>query len=90
MKNKFIMKRGPLTGTLSLLPCLNHLNNVSLTSLLSGLRIRFKFRSAVTILAIFSDRLVCRIPDTHQIYFFPFIICHYYFNFSFHAQNLPL
>jgi len=30
------MNTGPITGTLSLLSCLNHLNNASLTSRLSG------------------------------------------------------
>jgi len=69
------MWRGPLTGTLSLLCCWNHLSSASSTSLLSGFRIRFildPLRSnAPLILVSFPiSHITSNFPSTLKIFLF--------------------
>ena len=56
-KEKNLMRRESLTGTMSLLSCLNHLRRSSLTSLRPGFRNRFTFhqfrQNALIILVLF-------------------------------------
>jgi hypothetical protein len=91
------MRWGPLTGKVSLLCCLNHLNSASSTSFRSGFQNRFildPFRSnALVILVLFFQivwlqNLGDHIPDTRQLSFlhFLFVVSLY---FSFDALYLP-
>ena len=99
-RTKFIFTKGPLTGTLSLLCCLNHLNKVSLTSLLSGVRNGFILdpfcsNRANSFGCVFTNILERRIYEPssrHKLdsFFFSIFCFSCYFNFSFDAQNLPL
>jgi len=74
------MRRGPLTGTLSLLSCLKHLSNASLTPLHSGFQNCFILdpfcSNALIIWDLFSYGLYNfwdLIPDTYQLFF---SVCH--------------
>ena len=57
MRNNIVIRRGPLTGAMSLLSCLNHLSSALVTSLHPGFRNRFTFdplcSSTLIILVLF-------------------------------------
>jgi len=84
-RTKFILTKGPLTGTLSLLCCLSHLKKASLTSLLSDFRNRFILDPFCTNRAnnfgcVFTNILDCRIYEPRSRHkfasFFPYYVSH--------------
>jgi len=84
LKKEIIRRIGPLTGTVLLLWCLNHLSSASLTSLRSGLRNIFMLdrlcTNAIIIFVLsFSNRRERRIYETKfptpVRFLFQFSIC---------------
>jgi len=81
-EKKITIRRGPLTGTLSLLCCLSHLSSASLTSLRSGFRNRFildQFCSNALTVSVLFFQIVRIIEFADKIptclLCFPFSIC---------------
>jgi hypothetical protein len=91
------VKRGPVTGTLSLLCCFNHLSSASSTSLASAFRNRFildPFCSTALIILVLFFQILWMVKLTRSnswhasAFFFPFPISRISLAFLWHSKPI--